>query len=506
MASRMMRAANRSSLRSRLVVAPSRVDVAARALSSSFDVGPRKSLVTGEDGVHQTMKVSKSWRNKPLFRRQGDIRFKTGLEAANLLVQEAMRRDAHKTEFIEAVQSTFHCLAPIFERNPKYAFIAKTLMEPDRLVQFRVAWTDDTGVVRMNRGYRIQYNSALGPYEGPLHLGSHLNNSVMKTLGFETLFTNAVTGYDMGAAVGGSDFHPLDKSETELQRFCQSFVTELAKYVGPDQDHPWMGMGVGPVEMGYLFGQYKRIAAKATTSGGRSFMSPAFSEASGYGVVHYANELLMDKGDSLQGKRVLIIGGGKVARSVAAKLLQFGAIPLTFSDASGFVYEPKGFSLGQLRTIHKIKEERGALLGRYIISSTTAKFNEGRMLDIPCDYCIPCGAMGDLDESAVEALADNGCQGVVEGGHSCVTPAARKILKKRGLLYGPHNLTLSGSGIVHSLGGSATDELLAEQVARIYQDVKATATEFNARGDLYTGANILGFLRIANVMETHGAV
>lgn len=214
----------------------------------------------------------------------------------------------------------------------------------------------------------------------------------------------------------------------------------------------------------------------------------------------------MDKGDSLQGKRVLIIGGGKVARSVAAKLLQFGAIPLTFSDASGFVYEPKGFSLGQLRTIHKIKEERGALLGRYIISSTTAKFNEGRMLDIPCDYCIPCGAMGDLDESAVEALADNGCQGVVEGGHSCVTPAARKILKKRGLLYGPHNLTLSGSGIVHSLGGSATDELLAEQVARIYQDVKATATEFNARGDLYTGANILGFLRIANVMETHGAV
>jgi glutamate dehydrogenase (NADP+) len=240
-----------SSLRTRIALSASKKAAAAssvRLLSSSLDV-PRKSLVTGEQGVHETMKISKSWRNKALFKRQGDIRFKTGLEAANLLVQEAKRRDGHKVDFIDAIQSTFHCLAPIFERNPKYAFIAKMLMEPDRFVQFRVAWTDDTGVVRMNRGYRIQYSSSLGPYEGPLHLGSHLNNSVMKTLGFETLFCNAVTGYDVGAAVGGSDFSPADKSDGELQRFCQSFMTELTKYIGPDQDHPHMGMGVGPVEM-----------------------------------------------------------------------------------------------------------------------------------------------------------------------------------------------------------------------------------------------------------------
>jgi len=223
------------------------------------------------------MKVSKSWRNKPLFRRQGDVRFKTGMEAAQLLVREAMRRDSHEAEYIDSVTSNYTCLAPIFDRNPKYAFIAKTLMEPERFIQFRVSWIDDTGVVRMNRGWRIQYSSSLGPYEGSLHFGSHMNNSIVKTMGFDTLFSNAVTGYDMGAAVGGSDFQPLDKSESELQRFCQSYMTELAKYVGPEQDNCWMGMGVGAEEMGYLFGQYKRISTKSGSSG-RYFMSSAFPE------------------------------------------------------------------------------------------------------------------------------------------------------------------------------------------------------------------------------------
>jgi glutamate dehydrogenase (NADP+) len=233
----------------------------------------------------------------------------------------------------------------------------------------------------------------------------------------------------------------------------------------------------------------------------------AHAQAPGYGVAHYANEMLQDKNDSLEGKRCLIVGGGKVARSLAEKLLKFGAIPLTFSDASGHVYEPNGFNEGSMRTINKIKDERGALVGRYIISSTTAQFNHPEnLLDIPCDLCFPCGAMKDIDEAAVDKLADNGCKAVIEGGHSAVTPGARKILKKRGLMYGPHNLTLTGSAIVHSLGVNATDEMLAENVARIYKDVKDTASEFNARGDLFTGANILGFMRVANVMMTQGAV
>jgi len=230
-------------------------------------------------------------------------------------------------------------------------------------------------------------------------------------------------------------------------------------------------------------------------------------QAPGYGVAHFANEMLQDKGDSLEGKRCLIVGGGKVARSLAEKLLQFGAIPLTFSDASGHVYEPDGINEGNLRTINKIKDERGALLGRYIISSTTAQFNHPESIfDIPCDLCFPCGKMKEVDEAAIGKLANNNCQAVIEGGHSAVTPEGRKVLKKRGLMYGPHNLTLTGSAIVHSLGVSATDEQLAENVARIYKDVKETASEFNARGDLFAGANILGFMRVANVMMTHGAV
>jgi glutamate dehydrogenase (NADP+) len=253
-----------------------------RMLSSSTDAStlntaPRKSLVTGNDGVHQTMKISKSWRNKPLFRRQGDVRFKTGTEAAQLLVQEALRRDKHESEYINSVTSNMLCLSPIFDRNPKYAFVAKTLMEPERFIQFRVSWIDDVGVVRMNRGYRIQFSSSLGPYEGALHFGSHINDGVIKALGFDAIFSNALTGFDIGAAAGGSDFNPLDKSEAEMQRFCQSYMTELAKYVGPDMDFPYMGMGVGQEEMGYLFGQYKRINVKASVAG-RYFLSGDFQE------------------------------------------------------------------------------------------------------------------------------------------------------------------------------------------------------------------------------------
>lgn len=224
-------------------------------------------------------------------------------------------------------------------------------------------------------------------------------------------------------------------------------------------------------------------------------------------MAYFANELVQDKNDTLDGKRCLILGAGKVARALATKLLQLGAIPLTFSDASGHVYEPDGMTESALRTINKIKAERGALLGRYIISSTTAEFNNpANILDIPCDLCFPCGPMNQIDDSAVNKLADNGCQGIIEGGMSTVTPEARKAIKKRGMMYGPHNMTLTGSTVVHSLRANASDAALQEHCARIYQDVKKSASEFNARGDLFAGANILGFMRVANVMMTHGAV
>jgi len=479
--------------------------VICRMMSSRND-SPKKSLLTKEGGVHGNMQVSKSWRNKPLFRRQGDVRFRTGLEAANLLVEEAKRRDSHEEQYIDSVTSTMHCLSSIFERNPRYAFVAKQLMEPERFIQFRVAWMDDVGVVRMNRGYRIQYSSSLGPYEGPLHLGPHVNSSSMKSLGFDSVFSNALTGYGVGAAVGGSDINTLDKSEAEMQRFCQSYMTELSRYVGPDIDQPTMGMSIGEKEIGYMYGQYKRINVKSS-SGGRPFLTGALPQAPGYGVVHFAHEMLKERGTSLAGKRCLIVGSGKVARCVAEKLIEYGAIPLSFSDASGHVYEPDGMDQGKLNTISKIKNERGALLGRFIIASTTAQFNDPpNLLDVPCDLCFPCAEMNIINEDAVNKLADNGCMGVIEGGYSTVTPHARKLLKKRGLMYGPHILTLTGTPIMYALGQNASDKRLAEEVARIYNEVKRTSQEFNARGDLNTGANIAGFLRVANAMMSHGVV
>ncbi|KAL7542568.1 hypothetical protein ACHAXR_011896 [Thalassiosira sp. AJA248-18] len=474
--------------------------------SRSMSSSPKKHLVTHEEGVHQTMQVSKNWRNKPLFRRQGDVRFKSGLEASKLLISEANRRDSHEVEFIESVSSTMECLSPLFDRNPRYAFVAKQLMEPERFIQFRVPWMDDVGVVRLNRGFRIQYSSSLGPYEGPLHLGSHMNGGLIKALGFDNVFSNGLTGYDVGSSVGGSDFNPFDKSDAEVQRFCQSYMTELAKYVGPDIDHPTMGMGVDQKEMGYLFGQYKRISSKST-SANVPFMTKKDSQVPGHAVVLFAKEMLKDKNQSLMGKRCLILGSGKNARAVAEKLLEYGAIPLSFSDESGHVYEPSGIDESKLRTISKIKSERGATLGRYVTSSTTAQFNEpGSVFDIPCDLCFPCGAIKSVDNEAVTKLADNGCMGVIEGGHKNVTLEGRQALKSRGVMYGPHIVTLTGCNICHAHEHNLPGDTLEDEVKRIYNDVKNCATEFNARGDLFAGGSMVGFLRVANAMLAQGAV
>eukprot|EP00804_Cyclotella_cryptica_P022861 CCRYP_005073-RA/>CCRYP_005073-RA protein AED:0.02 eAED:0.02 QI:188/1/1/1/1/1/2/203/535 len=509
----------------------------ARPMSSTSTAKqPKKHLVTHEEGVHQTMTLSKSWRNKPLFRRQGDVRFKSGLEASKLLIAEANRRDAHEIAFIESISSTMECLSPLFDRNPRYAFVAKQLMEPERFIQFRVAWMDDLGVIRLNRGFRIQYSSSLGPYEGPLHLGAHVNAGLIKALGFDNVFSNGLTGYDVGSSVGGSDFNPFDKSETEVQRFCQSYMTELSKYVGPDLDLPTMGMGVAEREMGYMFGQYKRINMKSTTSG-VPFMTKKDShvrivsqhiylsslsddrkitleyeflvllQVPGHAVVLFAKEMLKDRNQSLMGKKCLILGSGKNARSVAEKLLEYGAIPLTFSDESGYVLEPNGIDASKLKTISKIKTERGAMLGRYVTSSTTAQFNEpANIFDIPCDLCFPCGPIKTITSDVVAKLADNGCMGVIEGGHKQVTIDGRQALKNRGVMYGPHIVTLTGANICHAHGHNLSDKTLEAEVHRIYNDVKDAATEFNARGDLFAGGSMVGFLRVANAMMAHGAV
>eukprot|EP00904_Undaria_pinnatifida_P010369 jgi/Undpi1/6462/HiC_scaffold_20.g08941.m1 len=468
-------------------------------------------------GVHGSRSGQKTWRNKPLFRREGDQRFKTGAEATDMLLSEALRKDPHSSDFLESLEDILPALAPVFDRAPKYAWIAKQLLEPERAIQFRVAWLDDNGNSRMNRGFRIQYSSALGPYEGGLHFSGGMSSDVCKALGMETVFANALTGCNLGAAAGGADFNPHNKSEAEIQRFCQSYMTELTKYIGPDLDMPSMGYGVGLQEVGYLYGQYKRIndhvaqRGRGVLWGGTHF----YPEAAGYGVVEFAKCVLEDKGDTLKGKRCLITGSGKVAVHVAEKLLHFGAIPLTFSDSSGHIYEPEGIDPAKLRTIVKIKSERGARVGRYIIASTTAKYQDPeKMFDIPCDMVFPCSHRNEIDEAAATLLADTGCGTVIEGANGPCTKAAKNVFRKRGLVFAPHVATLAGSGIVSGLS-LATNPLgakenihdrVAEQMAMVFNDVKATATEFNVRGDYGAGASISGFMKVADVMLAHGAV
>ncbi|GMI14309.1 hypothetical protein TrVE_jg2170 [Triparma verrucosa] len=486
-----------------------------RPYSSTFIDYGKANLVTSNDhGVHGNMKSTGSWRNKPLFRREGDARFKTGQEAGLMLLGEAERRDAHETEFISTVSSTMTHLSTVFDRSPRYAWIAKQLLEPERILHFRVAWIDDVGVQRTNRGYRIQYNSALGGYEGSLHFGHHVNSSVLKSIGFDTVFSNALTGYNQGAAVGGADFNPLTKSEAEIQRFCQSYMTELSKYIGPDHDVPNMGMGCGVAEIGYLFGQYKRINSR-TSSNGKSFLwggTPSFPEATGYGIAHYAEALLNDKNESLEGKRCLIYGSGKVAQTVAEKLIEYGAVPIAFSDTSGHIYEPEGFDRGKLRTVVKVKKDRGAKVGRYIIASTTCQYNDpANFWDIPCDLVFPCGPMGSIDKEQIQMLSEAGCEGVIEGGYSSVTPEARIEIKKQGMHYLPSSVSLTGPTLVSGMerelrGKTVTDEDLKNDVIRVFKEVKSTAQEFNTRGDLHAGSAIMGFLRVANVMAAQGAV
>lgn len=311
--------------------------------------------------------------------------------------------------------------------------------------------------------------------------------------------------------MGGSDLDTFNKSEAEIQRFCQSYMTELAKYVGPDYDEPSFGMGVGQKEIGYLYGQYKRVSARGVGRGEHRFLGGGhgdFFKAPGFGVAHFTNEMLQSRNDALEGKRCLIVGSGKVARALAEKLLQYGAIPLSFSDSGGFVYEADGIDLAKLETINKIKDERGARIGRYIIASATAQFNEpsNDIFDIPCDLCFPCGAMKQVDDEEVIKLADNGCMGVIEGGPSAVSCSARKLIKKRGLMFGPSTVTMTGTAIAESLGKKGGDDALKAECSRIYQEALATAQEFNQRGDLVSGGNIAGFLRVANVMLSHGAV
>lgn len=396
----------------------------------------------------------KTWRNKPLFRREGDARFRTGAEAAEMLINEVKRRDSHEQEFVQVFENAIQILAPVFERIPKYAFVGKEFIEPERIFQFRVSWLDDSGTYRMNRGFRVQYSSALGPFEGGLHFHKDVNAGLIKSMAFARVFTNALTGCEMGAAVGGADFNPMNKSEAEIQRFCQAYMTELSKYIGPDQDLPGVGTGVGAREIGYLYGQYKRTSIHHAQKGKGLLWGGVYPypQATASGVAHWAKRALEGKGETMEGKRCLITGSGKMALHVAEKLLEMGAIPITLSDTSGHIYEPDGLDAAKLKTIMKIKSERGARIGRYIIASTTAKYNEPEnVFSVPADLVFPCATHNEIDGVTATMLADMGVRGVFEGSHMPSTNQAIAVYKKRGILHGGHVATMAVDSIFNGL-------------------------------------------------------
>ncbi|KAI9916273.1 hypothetical protein PsorP6_016760 [Peronosclerospora sorghi] len=435
-----------------------------------------------------------------------------------MLMDEVLRRDPNQEEFVQAMQNFVNSVVPVFDRYPKFAWVMKTLMEPERVIQFRVLWIDDEGSSRVSRGFRVQFSSALGPYMGGVRFHPDTTLGIAKFLGFETIFRNALAGA-YGGAHGGADFNPMDKSESEIMRFCQSYMTELANYIGPHTDVPTSGVGVGHQEIGYMFGQYKRLRQlhPGGTEGILSGGAYHYPEATGYGITHFAQCILATRNDSLVGKRCLISGSGTVALNVAQKLLELGAIPIGLSDNFGYVIEEHGFTPKSLTELRRIKKERNARLGAYIMSSTTALYHpseEGRLWETPCDYAFPCAIQNDIDADAVRLLVKNGCKGIFEGANFPCTDEAITLIKQHGLAFGPNKASNGGSFalITKNLGAStqlsvnALDKIVKEYMYKLHDRVATCADEFNAPGDLHTGANITAFMSVASAMFRQGAV
>jgi len=444
-----------------------------------------------------------------------------GQSGYDTLMRMCKRQSAHEPEFFQAVQEVCEDLIPVFDRDKSYMPLFRYIMEPERVIKFKVPWVDDKGNVRVNRGYRVQFNSALGPYKGGLRFHPSVNESVIKFLGFEQIFKNSLTTLSLGGAKGGSDFNPKGKSEAEVYRFCQSFMTELQHYVGPRQDVPAGDIGVGSREIGYMYGQYKRMTRRfegvLTGKGdgwGGSLIRP---EATGYGCVFYAAEALADlRGEDLKGKRCVISGSGNVAQYTAEKLLQLGAVPLTFSDSSGFIHEPNGFSAEQVATIMDIKNGARGRVSDYLAHSQTATFVEGQHpWGVPCELAFPSATQNELDSDDAATLAGGGCQGVFEGANMPCTPKAIARFREAGVIFGPAKAANAGGVAVSGLEMSQNSQMLCwdrdvveeklQQIMRsIYKTSSSAATEYGRPGDLKFGANAAGFKKVADALRNHG--
>ena len=438
----------------------------------------------------------------------------------NGVYEDLAARYAEQTEFLEAVHEVLETLVPVVEADPRYEQqnIIGRIVEPERIIMFRVPWVDDQGKVQVNRGYRVQFNSAIGPYKGGLRFRDNVTLSIIKFLGFEQTFKNALTTLPMGGGKGGSDFDAKGKSDGEIMRFCQSFMTELVKHIGPDTDVPAGDIGVGGREIGYMFGQYKRLTNSWTgvlTGKGLSYGgSLARTEATGYGLCYFADAMLKDNGKSFEGKKVIVSGSGNVAIYANQKATQLGAKVIAMSDSNGYIVDENGIDY---KVIQEIKEQKRDRIKTYLNYVPTAKYVEGcsGIWTVPCDIALPCATQNEIDEDSAKALIANGCMGVFEGANMPCTPEAIAAVKGAGLLYSPGKASNAGgvatSGLEMSQNAEhlswAFDEVDAKLkgiMETIYADCAAAAEKFGMKGDIQAGANIAGFLKVADAMLAQG--
>jgi glutamate dehydrogenase (NADP+) len=434
---------------------------------------------------------------------------------------EVEKRGPGEKEFLQAVGEVLESLEPVVEKQPALieSALIDRLVEPDRQIIFRVPWVDDQGKVRVNRGFRVQFSSAIGPYKGGLRFHPSVNLSIMKFLGFEQIFKNSLTGLPIGGAKGGSDFDPHGKSDNEVMRFCQSFMTELYRHIGQDTDVPAGDIGVGGREIGYLFGQYKRIRNEFSgilTGKGISFGgSLARTEATGYGLLYFTDAMLKGAGKSLAGKTVCVSGAGNVAIFAVEKAQQMGAKVITMSDSNGYVVDEAGIKLDVVKDIKLAHRGR---IKEYVQKVPSAKYYEGKgVWKVKCDIALPCATQNELEEDDAKALIANGCFAVAEGANMPSTPAAIAALQKAGLLFGPAKAANAGGVAVSALEmcqDSArlswtfedVDARLKNIMVNIYNNASKAAKDYGKAGNLVAGANIAGFLKVADAMTAYGIV
>lgn len=444
-------------------------------------------------------------------------------EKIEAFVKQVAKKNTHEAEFLQAVHEVAETVIPFIEENPKYADhnLLERMVEPERVIMFRVPWMDDKGNARVNRGFRIEMNSAIGPYKGGLRFHPTVNLSVLKFLAFEQVFKNSLTTLPMGGGKGGSDFDPKGKSDNEVMRFCQSFMTELSRHIGPDTDVPAGDIGVGGREIGYLFGQYKRIRNEFTgvltgkgLSYGGSLIRP---EATGYGCVYFVREMLDSRGDNLEGKTVSISGSGNVAQYACEKATELGAKVVTVSDSGGYVYDKEGINQEKLDFIKELKNEKRGRISEYAEKFGCEYFEGERPWSVKCDVALPCATQNELNQKEAQTLIKNGLILVAEGANMPCTPEAVEEFHKAKIFFAPGKASNAGgvatSGLEmtqNSMRYNWTSEEVDNKLQEIMKDIHHSCVQYgcNDKGfvDYVRGANIAGFVKVADAMIAQGIV